>query len=80
MPLLKPQPHSVLLTSFMASVRTLHLYKDTDAFYKKLFCMTSQAAAILLGLHPRNSLGHQSTALFTSLDSTDTKPIFFETN
>lgn len=50
-PLLRPQPHAVLLTSFMAFVSTLHLYKDTGAFYKKLLCMTSQAAALLLGMH-----------------------------
>lgn len=50
-PLLKPGSHSVLLTSFMASVQTLHLHEDMEAFYQKLFCMPSQAAAILLGMN-----------------------------
>lgn len=49
--LLGSQPHSVLLTSFMAAVETRHLHKDTEAFYKKLLCMTSQDAALLLGTY-----------------------------
>lgn len=50
-PLLGAQPHSVLLTSFMAAVGTRHLHKDTEAFYKKLLCMTSQDAALLIGTY-----------------------------
>lgn len=60
-PLLAPQPHAVLLTSFMASVGTLPLHKDTEAFYKKQLCMTSQAAALLLGIH--RTLYHNSFRL-----------------
>lgn len=50
-PLVGSLPHSVLLTSLIASVQALHLYKDTEAFYKKLLCMTPQAAALLIGMH-----------------------------
>ncbi|CAM9211239.1 unnamed protein product, partial [Laminaria digitata] len=64
-PLLAPQPHAVLLTSFMASVGTLPLHKDIEAFYEKQLCMTSQAAALLLGVVPVSSLssvvGHADT-------------------
>ena len=70
-PLLGPQPHAVLLTSFMAAVGTLHLHKDPEAFYKKLLCMTSQAASLLLGMN--RTLTHSSFLCCHLIDSTTVK-------
>ncbi|CAM9358762.1 unnamed protein product [Scytosiphon promiscuus] len=55
-PLLRRSPHAVLLTSLMASLKSLPTYKDTSDFYEKIMCMTPQAASILLGVVPISSL------------------------
>lgn len=48
-PLLKTTAHAVLLTSFMAALQNLSLYKNTSEFYEKYLCMGSQASSLLLG-------------------------------
>ncbi|CAM9288454.1 unnamed protein product [Ectocarpus fasciculatus] len=62
-PLLKTTAHAVLLTSFMAALQNLSLYKNTSEFYQKYLCMGSQASTLLLGVVPASRIssvvGHQ---------------------
>ncbi|CAM9319522.1 unnamed protein product, partial [Ectocarpus sp. 12 AP-2014] len=47
-PLLKAHHHSVLLTSFISTLRSSNLFQGTQEFYEKLLCMNSHTAAVLL--------------------------------
>ncbi|CAN0267812.1 unnamed protein product, partial [Ectocarpus sp. 12 AP-2014] len=77
-PLLKTTAHAVLLTSFMAALQNLSLYKNTSEFYEKYLCMDSHASSLLLGVVPASSLssvvGHQdANATFFGMINAATK-------
>lgn len=48
-PLLKEEPHAVILTSYKAAVMPVPVYDSVTEFYENLLCMSSHTAAILLG-------------------------------
>lgn len=48
-PLLKPQKHSVVLTTYMASTTVLRHPAEKSEYYDKILCMGPHTASILLG-------------------------------
>lgn len=50
-PLLSESSHAVILTSFIRESVLQKLYGSIDEFYETYLCMSSHAAAVLLGTH-----------------------------
>lgn len=62
-PLLKEEPHAVILTSYMATVGTVPLYESVTEFFEQVLCMSSHTAAILLGQYDVSALNIQLTVV-----------------